>query len=67
MTDGKPLTSSADVAGFLIPISPCTTPKSVTTCLLKTAVAPVIAGHSASVLFDEGAQCSFISCTEKVD
>ena len=35
-----------------------------TTCLLKTAVAPVIAGHirrRANILFDEGAQRSFIS------
>ena len=34
------------------------------TCLLKTAVAPVIAGHTrkqANILFDEGAQRSFIS------
>ena len=34
------------------------------TCLLKTAVAPVIAGNvktQANILFDEGAQRSFIS------
>ena len=64
VTDSKLQTSSADVAGLLTPISPCVTPKSVTTCLLKTAVAPIIAGHtktSANILFDEGAQRSFIS------
>ncbi|XP_065889733.1 uncharacterized protein [Dysidea avara] len=64
VTDSKPQTSSADVAGLLTPISPCVTPKSVTTCFLKTAVAPIIAGHtktSANILFDEGAQRSFIS------
>ena len=39
-------------------------PHNSTTCLLKTAVAPVIAGHireQANILFDEGAQRSFIS------
>ena len=60
--------SSTDVAGFLTPISPSTIPQSATTCLLKTAVAPIIAGNNktkANILFDEGAQRSFIS-TEMV-
>ena len=41
-----------------------TTTSTVTTCLLKTAVAPIIAGNNktkANILFDEGAQRSFIS------
>ena len=33
--------SSADVTGLLTPASPCATLQTVTTCLLKTAVAPV--------------------------
>ena len=60
--------SSTDVAGFLTPISP-TTPQSATTCLLNTAVAPIIAGNNKTkenILFDEGAQHSFIS-TEMVE
>lgn len=66
--DSKPPTSSADVTGLLTPTSPYVSPQPVTTCLLKTAVAPIIAGHikaSANILFDEGAQRSFIS-TEMV-
>ena len=56
--------SSADATGLLTPVSPCATLQTVTTCLLKTAVAPVIAGNNttkANTLFDEGAQHSFIS------
>ena len=50
-------------AQFLTPASCCNTPKS-TTCLLKTAVAPVIANGfkiQANILFDEGVQRLFIS------
>ena len=50
-------------AGLVTPASCCTAPKN-TACLLKTAVAPVIANGiktHANILFDEGAQCSFIS------
>ena len=64
VTDNNSPSSSADVTGMLTPASPCTTPQTVTTCLLKTAVAPIIAGNNktkASILFDEGAQRSFIS------
>ena len=56
--------SSADVTGLLTPASPCAALHTVTTCLLKTAVAPIIAGSNrtqANILFDEGAQRSFIS------
>ena len=38
--------------------------QTLTTCLLKTAVAPVVAGNiktTANILFDEGAQHSFIT------
>jgi len=41
-----------------MPISPSTVSHSVTTCLLKTAVTPIIAGNNktyANILFDEGA------------
>ena len=51
-------------AGLLTSTSGNSLPHSNTTCLLKTAVAPVIAGHTrkrANILFDEGAQRSFIS------
>ena len=57
--DNTPTTT----AGLLTPTSCCETPQSMT-CLLKTAVAPVIAGNvktQANILFDEGAQRSFIS------
>ena len=57
-TDNNSPSPSADIT------SPCTTSQTVTTCLLKTAVAPIIAGNiktKANILFDEGAQCSFIS------
>lgn len=60
--DNKQL--STDVAGFLTPISPYMTPRPVTTCLLKTAIIPVIAGNNktkANILFDEEVQCSFKS------
>jgi len=63
--DSKPLEpSSTDVSQHLTPVTPCTTPLSATHCLLKTAVAPIIAGNNktnANILFGEGAQCSFIS------
>ena len=57
-------------ASLLVPITPLgdsmhsLTSPSVTKCLLKTAVANVQAGHhccSSNILFDEGAQQSFIS------
>ena len=69
--DTKPPTpnSSTDVTGLLTPISPCKAPQTLSTCLLNTAVAPVIAGNiktMANILFDEGAQRSFIS-TEMVE
>ena len=57
--DNAPTTT----AGLLTPTSCCEAPQSMT-CLLKTAVAPVIAGNiktQANILFDEGAQRSFIS------
>jgi len=47
------------VTSCLIPASQCTTP----ICLLKTAIAPVIGDDTqvnANILFDEGAQRSFI-------
>jgi len=50
-------------AGLLTPASCCKTPKS-TACLLKTAVAPIIANgikSQANILFNEGAQRSFLS------
>ena len=50
-------------AGLVTPASCCTASKN-TACLLKTAVAPVIANGiktHANILFDEGAQRSFIS------
>ena len=56
--------SLADVIGLLTSVSPCATLQTVTTCLLKTAVAPIIAGNNrtkANILFDQGAQHSFIS------
>jgi len=52
------------MTGLLTPTSPCATLQSVTTYQLKTAVAPIIAGNTktnANILFDEGAQRSFIS------
>ena len=51
------------VGSFLILASP-NTPNAPPTCLLKTAVVPVVNGHmrmNANILFDEGAQCSFMS------
>ena len=52
-------------SGLLTPASHCkTSENNTTTCLLKTAIAPIIAGGirtQANILFDEGAQCSFIS------
>ena len=63
-TDNNSPSSSADVTQMLTPASACTTSQTVTTCLLKTAVAPIIAGNNktkANILFDEGAQRSFIS------
>jgi len=70
-TDEKPPVSkpSTEVAGLLTPVSPSTVSHSVTTYLLKTAVAPIIAGNNktnANFLFDEGAQRLFIS-TEMVE
>ena len=56
--------SSAAITGLLTPVSPCATLQTVTTYLLKTVVPPVIAGNNrtkANILFDEGAQRSFIS------
>ena len=48
----------------LTPASCCNPPYDNTVCLLKTAVAPIYAGDTkkqANILFDEGAQRSFIS------
>ena len=56
-------TTPTTTAGLLTPASCCKAPKN-TACLLKTAVAPVIANGiktHANILFDEGAQRSFIS------
>ena len=53
-------TTPTTTGQFLTPASCCNTPKS-TTCLLKTAVTPVIANGLDNILFDEGAQRSFIS------
>jgi len=56
-------TTPTTTGQFLTPASCCNTPKS-TRCLLKTAVAPVIANGfkiQANILFNEGAQHSFIS------
>ncbi|XP_065911263.1 uncharacterized protein [Dysidea avara] len=56
-SDATPTTT----AGLLTPTSQA--PENVN-CLLKTAVAPIIAGNikaQANILFDEGAQRSFIS------
>ena len=56
-------TTPITTAELLTPASWCKAPQ-ITTCLLKTAVAPVVAGNvktQANILFDEGAQCSFIS------
>ena len=53
VTGTKPPTSSIDVTGLLTPTSPCTTPQVVTTCMLKTTVAPAVAGNrkkSANIL-----------------
>jgi len=63
-SDSKPSTSSTDVTELLTPTSPCDALEPVTTCLLKTAVAPIVAQGtktSANILFDEGPQRSFIS------
>ena len=70
--EGKSSGTSADAqtvpvtttASFLTSTPEDSHPHSNTTCLLKTAVAPVIAGQTqkrANILFDEGAQHSFIS------
>ena len=68
MSDSKPPnslpTTSTEVTGLLTPASPYATSQPVTTCLRKTAVAPIIVGHTktiANILFDEGAQRSFVS------
>ena len=64
VTDNNPPSSSKNVTGLLTPASACTTLQTVTTCLLKTAIAPIIAGDhktQVNILFDEGAQRSFIS------
>ena len=56
-------TTPTPTAELLTPAS-CYKAPQITTCLLKTAVAPVVAGNikaQANILFDEGAQRSFIS------
>ena len=62
--EGKtPETIPTTTAGLLTPMSHRKAPQN-TTCLLKTAVAPIIAGNTksqANILFDKGAQRSFIS------
>ena len=53
-------------SGFLTTTSQCEVSENSPTCLLKTAVAPIIANGfrtQANILFDEGAQRSFISLT----
>ena len=65
-TQLQPATSvpfATPVSSFVIPASH-NTPKVSPICLLKTAVAPVVNGHmrmNANILFDEGAQRSFMS------
>jgi len=52
--------------GLLETASQCEVSENSPTCLLKTVVAPIIADGirtQANILFDEGAQCSFISLT----
>ena len=59
-SDDTPTTTTG---GFLTPAS-CSAAPQNPTCLLKTAVAPIVAGNTrsqANILFDEGAQRSFIS------
>ena len=59
-SDNPPTTTTG---GFLTPASCSEAPRNPT-CLLKTAVAPIVAGNTrsqANILFDEGAQRSFIS------
>ena len=58
-----PVPSATPVSSFVIPASH-NTPKVSPICLLKTAIAPVVNGHmrmNANILFDEGAQRSFMS------
>ena len=60
VSDDTPTTTTG---GFLTPAS-CSEAPQTPTCLLKTAVAPIVAGNTrsqAKILFDEGAQRSFIS------
>ena len=56
-------TPTTTTGGFLTPASCAEAPQNPT-CLLKTAVAPIIAGNmktQANILFDDGAQRSFLS------
>ena len=56
-------TPTTTTGGFLTPAS-CSEAPQNPTCLLKTAVVPIIAGTTrsqANILFDKGAQQSFIS------
>ena len=49
---------------FLTPTEHCKASDTISICLLKTAVAPITAGSirtQANILFDDGAQRSFIS------
>ena len=63
----RPMTSqpTTTVGGsYLVPASH-NTPSVSAMCLLNTAVAPVSNGcirGNANILFDEGAQCSFMCC-----
>ena len=60
-TSDNPATTTT--GGFLTPAS-CSEAPQNPTCLLKTAVAPIVASNTrsqANILFDEGAQRSFIS------
>ena len=51
LKDSKPPEpSSTDVSQHLTPVSPCTTPLSATHCLLKTAIAPIIAGNRPTLI-----------------
>ena len=63
-TDDKKANNLDTFAELFTPTSHSKTPQEDTTCLFKTAVSPIIADGikmMANILFDEGAQCSFIS------
>ena len=62
-TTPEDIKDSSQVSANIVPAS-THKPQTLTTCLLKTAIATVSAGNiktSANILFDEGAQWSFIT------